>query len=214
MNNKICTICQKIFIKIWRNQKYCSEKCYIQSRQKFCIDCNKKLGNYRSTRCFSCEAKRRHKEGIFNSIGENNPNWQGKNYHASHYCKDCGKKVSKTSYYGFGRCKQCCNKGKLNGNYIDGSSYEDYPAEFTESLKESIRKRDEYTCQNCDMTQEEHFIVYGRNLHIHHVDYNRNNCKYHNLLTLCQGCNIRANYNRAYWKNNFIQKIKAFTYEK
>jgi len=89
--------------------------------------------------------------------------------------------------------------GQRNPRYIDGRSHEKYPVEFTQFLKKFIRQRDNYQCQNCGMTEQEHLIVYGRVLHIHHIDYNKKNNKDTNLITLCQGCNIRANHNRIYW---------------
>ena len=56
------------------------------------------------------------------------------------------------------------------------------------------------------MTEEEHLIVIGRVLHIHHIDYNKNNCSHINLITLCSSCNTRANYNKSYWKNFYENK--------
>jgi hypothetical protein len=49
------------------------------------------------------------------------------------------------------------------------------------------------------MTEEEHLIVIGTALTIHHIDYNKQNCNEENLITLCKGCNTRANYNKDYW---------------
>ena len=43
---KICKFCKKEFIKVGRNQKYCSKKYYEHSRQHFCIDCKKELFNH------------------------------------------------------------------------------------------------------------------------------------------------------------------------
>lgn len=79
---------------------------------------------------------------------------------------------------------------------------------FTEELKESIRKRDNYTCQNCGMTEEEHIIVNGQVLHVHHIDYDKQNCKQDNLITTCQQCNLRANSNRDYWKDFYQNKME------
>lgn len=31
---------------------------------------------------------------------------------------------------------------------------------------------------------------------VHHIDYNKKNCKPYNLITLCNSCNSRANNNR------------------
>ena len=57
------------------------------------------------------------------------------------------------------------------------------------------------------MTEEEHLIVIGKNLSVHHIDYNKKNCKEANLITVCQQCNIRANSNRAYWQDFYASKI-------
>ena len=65
---------------------------------------------------------------------------------------------------------------------------EAYPEEWNEELKESIRKRDNYTCQICGMTQEESLIRYKGKLSIHHIDRNKNNCNPDNLVTQCKGC--------------------------
>ena len=56
------------------------------------------------------------------------------------------------------------------------------------------------------MTEEEHVIVYGSNLHIHHIDYNKTNCNKNNLITLCVACNGKANFNRDYWLNFYNKK--------
>ena len=124
---------------------------------------------------------------LFYKDPKNNP------MYGKHHTKQTKAKISKT------RIKKGLGKGNKNGRWIDGRSYEKYPSEFNEQLRKKIRKRDNYECQNCDMSQEEHFIVYGRDLNIHHIDYNRNNCNEENLLTLCQGCNLRANFNREHW---------------
>lgn len=97
--------------------------------------------------------------------------------------------------------------GPANPNWIDGRSFLPYPAKFNKALKAKIRKRDNYTCQVCKMTEEEHLIVYGCNLTVHHVDYNKENCKDFNLVSTCFGCNARVNFNRGYWTSFFKNKI-------
>jgi hypothetical protein len=57
------------------------------------------------------------------------------------------------------------------------------------------------------MTEEEHLTVIGRTLEVHHIDYNKKNCKEENLITLCKWCNLRANYNRNYWKTYYQNKL-------
>ena len=55
--------------------------------------------------------------------------------------------------------------------------------------------------------RKKHLKVYGQVLHIHHIDYNKENCQESNLITTCNQCNIKANYNRTYWKNFYSTKI-------
>lgn len=96
-----------------------------------------------------------------------------------------------------------------NPNWQGGKSFEPYSAEFNAELKEKILLRDGYRCQNqkCEMTEEEHLIVYGRTLDVHHIDYNKKNCKSTNLIALCMSCNARANFNRPIWLNYYQQII-------
>ena len=99
--------------------------------------------------------------------------------------------------------------GKESPCWIDGRSYEMYPVAWTEKFKEQIRTRDNHTCQNCGMTEEEHILVVGTVLHVHHIDYNKQNCKESNLITTCKSCNIKANKNRDYWEKFFTKKLRG-----
>jgi len=169
--------------------------------KKFCEICNKKVKDYRSHLCKSCAGK-------INASKNGLPT-----------CLDCGKKLGD---YRAKRCQKCNTeygiknngywgcaglKGKESYSWIDGRSFEPYSPEFTVECKESIRKRDNYECQNCGMTEEEHLIVYGQVLQVHHIDYDKKNCKEDNLITTCLSCNIRANYNRNYWIEFYTNKI-------
>jgi hypothetical protein len=91
--------------------------------------------------------------------------------------------------------------GKNSVHYIHGQSKSSYSKEFTPELKNSIKERDNLTCQNpkCNCTQEQHLEKYNLSLEIHHIDYDRYNCEKTNLITLCKQCNISANYNRDYF---------------
>ena len=80
------------------------------------------------------------------------------------------------------------NSGENHPNWRGGISKLDYPPEFSEELKESIRKRDNNLCRLC------------RKLPVHHIDYDKKNCNIKNLITLC----CTAGYNREYWTNFFI----------
>lgn len=92
-------------------------------------------------------------------------------------------------------------------NYIDGRKSEPYSIDFNKRLKEYIKKRDNYICQNCQMTEEEHVIVIGYGLTVHHINYNKKDSNKDNLITLCAWCNSRANYNRVYWEEHYKNKL-------
>lgn len=95
--------------------------------------------------------------------------------------------------------------GDKNPSWKGGVSCEPYcDAWADKEYKESIKERDRYECQNpyCWGTSDI--------LDIHHIDYNKKNCKPENLITVCRSCNARANKNRKYhtefYRNLIIEK--------
>ena len=86
-----------------------------------------------------------------------------------------------------------------NPNHKHGLSRFPYPLEFNEPLKEQIRKRDNYICQVC----------FKKGKPVHHIDYNKFNCREDNLITLCKSCNSKANSNRDYWYVYFTYKMEV-----
>jgi hypothetical protein len=117
------------------------------------------------------------------------------------YCShDCMNKASK------GRKKPSI-QGSNHINWKNGASRQLYPLKFNDELKENIRKRDNYNCQVCGLQDEEHILVYGYSLTVHHIDYNKDNCIDNNLVSLCNQCHRRTNYNRAYWTDYFQSKL-------
>jgi hypothetical protein len=85
--------------------------------------------------------------------------------------------------------------GEKNPNWNNGSSFEPYSVDWTETLKKSIRERDHYTCQLCG---KEPAIC------VHHIDYNKKNCNPDNLITLCKSCHSKTNNHKSYWENFFL----------
>ena len=92
-------------------------------------------------------------------------------------------------------------KKEKHWNWKGGKSFEPYSLDWTETLRRSIRERDNYICQLCDKQQGD--IAHD----IHHIDYDKQNCNPSNLITLCHSCNAKVNYKREYWTNFFQQKI-------
>lgn len=98
--------------------------------------------------------------------------------------------------------------GKLEGNpnWRGGISNLPYSIEFTNELKLKIRIRDNFECQSCLMSEEDHIVEFRKSLTIHHIDYNKNNCSKNNLASTCCICNSRANFNRGKWKKFFQER--------
>ena len=197
----------------------------MKYKKLYCKDCGKLLARsaylHKTKKCMSCNARQRFKDI------KNHPRYK-KERHAKYYCVDCGALLNKEAfYYKTKRCKACSikyrlknpknhpmygRKGLLCPAYIDGRSFIDYPPEFNDTLKYKIRERDNFECQNCGMTEEEHIIVWGQVLHVHHIDYNKLNSVDINLVSTCMPCNARANFNRKSWElfyKTLIKKIYA-----
>jgi hypothetical protein len=63
------------------------------------------------------------------------------------------------------------------GELVDKARY----VGFTDELRESIRKRDNYCCNECGFTNEEHLVAYKLSLSVHHIDYDKENSVEDNL---------------------------------
>jgi len=124
-----------------------------------------------------------------------------------YYCKDCGEKIGLNSgLYGRSICFSCFRKSQIGenaSNWQGGKSFEPYSSEFNNSLKNKIRDRDNHECQLCH-TKEKYF---DRKLSIHHINYNKENCKKENLISLCISCNSQVNANRNYYTEYFKNLI-------
>lgn len=107
----------------------------------------------------------------------------------------------------FKKGRQTWNKGVfgiLSHSFVHGMAFAPYPIEFNRTLREKIRTRDNHTCQLCGIVWET-----GKRHTVHHIDYNKSNCSETNLITLCNSCNLRVNFNRATWTQFFSEKIKS-----
>lgn len=96
-----------------------------------------------------------------------------------------------------------------NPNWRGGKSFEPYGLSFNRELKEEVRKRDNYRCQECFRHQDELYDKMGRKykLNVHHIDYDKNNNNMNNLISLCKSCHTQTNFGREDWNNYFKEKI-------
>ncbi|MBN1467753.1 MAG: HNH endonuclease [Fusobacteriaceae bacterium] len=136
--------------------------------------------------------------------GKDAPGYIHCNCMRENYCQSCQKRISQHAKRW---CRECfvLFYRKENHHHYKGGQSNLYPIEFSNKLKQEIRLRDNYTCQLCKIKEKN----YCKKLAIHHIDYNKNNCKKDNLITLCNQCNIKVNYNREYWKQYFQNKLKS-----
>lgn len=82
----------------------------------------------------------------------------------------------------------------INPDGIHNSSFGEYPNAWKE-ISRKISIRDDYTCQICGEKNPKRGCV-------HHIDYNKSNCKFDNLIYLCPKCHGRTNgnpSNRSMW---------------
>lgn len=102
------------------------------------------------------------------------------------------------------KSKQSLNHGGTGIPY----EFAEYPIEFSNELKESVRRRDNYTCQECGKTEESTLLEFNQKLHVHHIDYCKENCNSDNLISLCLNCHAKTNNNnKQFWIERYtLQK--------
>ena len=94
-------------------------------------------------------------------------------------------------------------------NWKDGISKLPYDINFNDRLKNLIRKRDNHMCQICRLEQNKLFMknrngkIINKKLLIHHIDYNKENSKINNLISLCSKCHGKIKTYDNYWYNYF-----------
>ena len=184
---KKCLICGKEFRVKWSHlerRKCCSKECRYKLQSQL-LKGNKYRGNGIKRICKTCKKefitspsmnKKYCSMKCYNRKQNKNVNWKG----GLPRCISCNKIISRKSL----RCKKCANKLIYNPNWQGGKSFELYPFNFNKELKELIRRRDNYKCKKCGKAQ----IELKRKLHIHHKDFNKQNCNPNNLISLCNSC--------------------------
>lgn len=95
-------------------------------------------------------------------------------------------------------------RGDKSPRWNNGSSFLPYCHKFNKTLKEAVRTRDSRTCQLCGIKENSH------KHHVHHIHYDKSNC-YPDLISLCEKCNGKANFNRNFYESLFMNKLNDRT---
>lgn len=103
------------------------------------------------------------------------------------------------------RCPECYAiriSGRGNCNWKGGISFEPYCEVWKDKeYKESIKERDGYKCLNPYCCSDN-----KNDLTIHHINYDKKDCVFSNLLTICRSCNAKANYDRE-WHMSWYRAV-------
>ena len=124
-------------------------------------------------------------------------------------CLYCGEPFLSQPYWPSKFCsKECTNRYKhdfngglykeRNPNWRGGASFLKYCESWSDKeFKEYIFERDSFQCQNphCNNQYKTSNNKYNA-LTRHHINYNKQDCRPENILTLCKSCNSKANGDR------------------
>jgi hypothetical protein len=92
------------------------------------------------------------------------------------------------------------NLGERNPHWRGGVSFLPYPPEFNSELKLQIKRRDNWKCQLCGVSELE------TTLQVHHIDGNKNNNGPGNLTPLCPACHGRTQRSRKRRMQSFRER--------
>jgi hypothetical protein len=106
-----------------------------------------------------------------------------------------GKKLSEETKY---KLSQSI-KGDKSHFWRGGISFDPYTPDWNENLKMQIRLRDNYICQLCSRDTQALHIRHS----VHHINYDKTDSHWMNLIFLCNSCHTRTNSNREHWHDYF-----------
>ena len=135
-------------------------------------------GKFCSHKCYAIEKSRRPsvnagKGKIFNKENKVCPSCKSKKDCRSKLCNKCGGKE-------LGRRQ----RGRNSPTWIDGRSFLPYSPTWTQQLKDKVRVRDNFFCQECWIPE----LELSRRLSVHHIDCDKQNNNLSNLISLCIKC--------------------------
>jgi 5-methylcytosine-specific restriction endonuclease McrA len=61
--------------------------------------------------------------------------------------------------------------------------------------RQTVLERDNFECQHCGLSIEQHLLFFGQVISLHHIDFDNTNNDLSNLITLCCRC-----HRKEHWK--------------
>jgi len=192
------------------------------TKPTFCVECNKRI-SWRSKKCRSCAVKYAHKHnknmnpvklvGIKSrnirkklreqKIGEKNPmyNKSPSNITRLKISKKLkraykegrkniwskGKKIPLST-----KIKSSCKQRGISIKDWDGFGKDEFYPFIFYKTRIQIVNRDNNRCVICGKNP--------RKIHIHHINYNKQDNSNKNLISLCDSCHGKTNGRRKYWE--------------
>lgn len=122
-------------------------------------------------------------------------------------CDNCGKEIEihNSSFEAYEKhfCNSECyrefSRGENSHSWMGGLSFIKYSIEFNSRLRKKIRDRDNNRCQICGSR----YSHGKRKLSVHHINYDKKDSREENLVSLCNSCHSKTNYNRSIWERWF-----------
>ena len=194
-----CETCKEPFLSQNKEGRWCSNGCHTSSehhRKWGSINGKKLKGHKRSDeyKRKMSEAKKGQNTGIRNPM------------YGKHHTEESKRKMSENRHginQGIKRPEHSIKmSGEGNPNWQGGLSYEPYcPLWKDKEYKDYIKERDSNKCSNPDCNGK------STRLCIHHINYDKKDCRPGNLITVCRSCNARANFNRGMWEMLYVEVI-------
>ena len=239
---KPCLFCGKDFEAKYKEQKFCSQKCYggwssINKRGENhnqwnggkvkcnCIICNNEFyvkpsqikiggGKFCSLKC----------NGIWHSenmSGENCPNWDGGKIKGN--CIVCNKEIYRNPFLikrGWNKfCSKKCHGIWDSKNRCGENCFNWQGGKSFEPYGVDFNNNKKELVRSRDNHKCQECGVpemeCNNKLSVHHIDYDKQNNDPINLISLCHSCHMKTNINREYWKLYFKEKLnKCLNFQK
>ena len=82
----------------------------------------------------------------------------------------------------------------------------EYATDWDE-IRFNVYKRDNWICQECGIKTTNARPFSKTTICCHHIDYDKENNKENNLITLCCSCHSKTNFEREDWTKYFSEKV-------